>query len=126
MKKYALPVAICLIVVMVATVALAAAVKVTLSQYPVVGYGSGRAILNYAKDHDKTEIQVNCSGLIPETTYGVYLGDGGWALIGDFVARKNGKGHLHARYPGDVTGHIVAVNEWPSGVPNGFTILISP
>lgn len=115
MKKYAFVVAICLIASM-ATLAFAAAVRVNLATIDTVNYpdGEGRAILNYAKGADKTEIQVNCSGLTPGETYTVWVDDGaGFVQIEDeFVAGPNGKGHFHGRCAGDVSDCIkVAVNE---------------
>jgi len=110
---------ICLaaVVLCVAGIALAAAVKVELMPYaypgaePIEPDASGQAVLNYAKGADKTEIQVNCRGLTPGEEYTVYIGSP-WEVIGTFIARKNGSGNLHARPDGDQSGRLpVAVNK---------------
>lgn len=115
MKKLAIGVTICLLAVMVGTVAFAAAVRIELDAYNYSGhegYGDGKAILNYAKGADKTEIQVNCSGLIPDEEYTVLVDHGGWTPIGTFVAKKNGKGNFHERVDGDVSDSTrVAIND---------------
>jgi len=111
MKKYASVVAICLVALMV-TLAFAAAIKVDLLAYPGTGYGSGQAILNYAKGADKTEIQVNCWGLDPGEWYTVRIGPltPRWKSLGTFTAKKNGEGHIHARLSGDWSSNYIAVN----------------
>ena len=105
----------------------AAAVKVALVPYdnPVIGLAepdaSGHAILNYAKGADKTEVQVNCWGLMPDSEYTVYLKAATWHPVGTFTTRKNGSGNLHAKLPGDHSGHLpVAVNN-----TDGYTVLMS-
>jgi len=81
---------------------------------------SGQAVLNYAEGADKTEIQVNCSGLTPGAEYTVYIGSP-WEVIGTFVARNNGTGNLHARPDGDQSERLpVAVNT------GGATVLLGP
>jgi hypothetical protein len=74
----------------------------------------GNAILNYAKGADKTEIQVNCHGLEPETEYLIVLyqidEQGNIAdpmVIGSFITNKKGKGQLHARVQGDASERSV-------------------
>ena len=76
----------------------------------------GKAILNYAEDADKTEIQVNCRGLEPETEYTVVLCEideqgniTDLMVIGSFTTNNKGKGHLHARLDGDVSDWCVLV-----------------
>ena len=110
---------ICLgvVVLSVAGIALAAAVKVALVPYahpgndPTEPDASGHAILNYAKGADKTEVQVNCKGLSQEGEYTVYLKPSGWLAIGTFTLRKNGTGNLHVSLEGDLSGAMpVAVN----------------
>ena len=99
-----------------AAVALAAAVKVQLMPFPpadpIEPDACGRVVLNYAKDADKTEVQVNCWGLMGCEEYTVYLkAPGGFHPIGDFTTNKKGNGHLHAKLPGDHSAHLpVAVN----------------
>ena len=96
-------------------IALAAAVKVHLMPYNAIEPdASGRAVLNYAKGADKTEVQVNCWGLMPDEMYTVWLSpDGGTSYhpIGSFTTDEYGEGNLHAKLPGDHSGHLpVAVN----------------
>ena len=103
------------IVLGVTGVALAKAVKVELAPYgSLEPDASGHAILNYAKGADKTEVQVNCWDLTPETEYTVYLSpdDGGsYYAIGTFTTDSSGEGNLHAKLAGDVSGDLpVAVN----------------
>ena len=114
MKKYASVVAICMLAVMVATAAFAAAVKIDLANSGEANHPDavGKAVLNYAKGADKTEIQINCSGLIPGNTYEVYVKcNAGWVSIGEFVAGPNGKGTFHARPDGDCSACMIAVND---------------
>lgn len=116
---------ICLaaVVLCVAGIALAAAVKVELMPYanpgadPLEPDASGQAVLNYAKGADKTEIQVNCSGLTPGEEYTVWIGTvgGPWTNVGTFTAKKNGTGNLHAREDGDLHAH-------PAGDLSGLTV----
>ena len=115
LRKKALLICLAAVVLCVAGIALAAAVKVELLPYPAAAPlepdASGQAVLNYAKGADKTEIQVNCAGLTPGEGYTVYIGSP-WEVIGTFVARKNGSGNLHARPDGDQSGRLpVAVNK---------------
>lgn len=112
MKKLAIALAICLMVVMAGSVAFAKAVKIDLVSIDLVKYpdAEGKAVLNYAKGADKTEIQINCSGLIAGDDYVVYLKTNGFSDIGEFTAGPNGKGNFHARQDGDVSGLTVAVN----------------
>ena len=114
LRKKELLICLAAVVLCVAGIALAAAVKVDLLPYPPAAPqepdASGQAVLNYAKGADKTEIQVNCAGLTPGAEYTVYIGTP-WEVIGTFVARKNGTGNLHARPDGDQSGRLpVAVN----------------
>jgi len=114
LRKKALLICLAAVVLCVAGIALAAAVKVDLLPFPAADPlepdASGKAVLNYAKGADKTEIQVNCAGLTPGAEYTVYIGSP-WEVIGTFVARKNGTGNLHARPDGDQSGRLpVAVN----------------
>ena len=104
-----------MVIASVAGVALAKAVKVELvpwsdSVAPEPD-ASGHAILNYAKGADKTEVQVNCWGLTPETDYTVYLNNGSWYSIGTFTTNGYGDGNLHVKLAGDASGdQPVAVN----------------
>ena len=125
LRKKALLVCLAAVVLCVAGVALAKAVKVELLPCPAAAPlepdASGKAMLNYAKGADKTEIQVNCSGLTPGEEYTVYIGSP-WEVIGTFVARNNGTGNLHARPGGDQSGRLpVAVNNSANQ-----TVLLSP
>ena len=104
------------VVFAVVAVALAAAVNVQLKPFPLVDPiepdASGRAILNYAKSADKTEVQVNCWGLMGCQEYTVLLkAPAGFHPIGSFTTNKKGNGHLHAKLDGDHSTHLpVAVN----------------
>jgi hypothetical protein len=87
------------------------------------GQASGEAILTYAKGADKTEIQVNCRDLDPDTEYAVRLcecDDDGVVTtdveLGAFTTNKHGKGHLHARVGGDVSDWCVFVGMVDDGV----------
>jgi len=125
LRKKALLICLAAVVLCVAGIALAAAVKVELLPYPAADPlepdAAGKAVLNYAKGADKTEIQVNCSGLTPGEEYTVYIGSP-WEVIGTFVARKNGTGNLHARPDGDQSGRLpVAVNNSANA-----TVLLGP
>ena len=117
---------ICLgvVVLSVAGIALAKAVKVELVPYGTAEPdASGHAILNYAKGADKTEVQVNCWRLTPNTNYTVYLKNGGFYAVGDFTTRKNGSGNLHVRLMGDRSGDLpVAVNNTAANA----TVLLGP
>ena len=120
-------VSICLVALIlgVTGIALAKAVKVELAPYGTLEPdASGHAILNYAKGADKTEVQVNCWGLTPETEYTVYLNDGvDYYAIGTFTTDSSGDGHLHAKLEGDASGDLpVAVNNTALNA----TVLISP
>lgn len=114
MKRIAFGIAVVAVVVC-CSYALAAAVKVALLPYPAASPiepdASGRAVLNYAIDEDKTEVQVNCWGLTPKTDYAVFLYPGAWKKVGTFTTRKNGSGNLHVSLVGDLSGSLpVAVN----------------
>lgn len=105
--------------------ALSKAVKMELAPYPATSPiepgASGHAILNYAKGADGTEIQVNCWGLTPDTTYTVYLKPAAYLAIGTFTTKKNGSGNFHIRLDGDQSVTLaVAVNN-----PGGSTVLHS-
>ena len=125
LRKKVLLTCLAAVVLCVAGIALAKAVKVALVPYnnPVIGLAepdaSGHAILNYAKGDDKTEIQVNCWGLSQEGDYNVFLN---WSApsIGTFTLRNNGSGNLHVFVTGDVSQATVQVNN-----PDGYTVLKS-
>ena len=115
-----------LVVIFAVGIALAGAVKVDLMPYPpadpIDEDASGHAILNYAKGADRTEVQLNCKGLEPQTEYTVYLNEGGWNAIGTFTTRKNGTGNFHVKLEGDHSGASqVAVNN-----PGNLTVLLGP
>ena len=122
---------ICLVAFVLATagIAFAKAVKVILEPYayagedPIEPDASGRAMLNHAKGKDKTEVQVNCWGLVAEAEYTVYLKPGGaWKAVGTFTADEEGEGHLHARLPGNESASLpVAVNN-----DQNKTVLLGP
>ena len=98
-------VALCL-----AAVALAKAVKQDLVDAD--GNQVGKANLNYAKGADKTECQVNCWDLEPETEYTVLLCEcenSECIELGSLATNKKGNGHLHASIDGDVSGWCVVV-----------------
>lgn len=123
MRKYAVTIAVCLVALM-ATMAFAKAVNVALCPTAAAPDDArGRAILNYAKDANKTEIQVNCWGLDPNYNYTAWINVtglgcpqiGGWSNIGTFSVNKKGNGHVHASVPTDVSGAVLKVNfETPS------------
>ena len=122
MKKYTVAIAICLIALM-ATMTFAGAVNVALCPDAAPDDARGRAILNYAKGADKTEIQVNCWGLDPDYNYTAWINVtglgcpeiGGWSNIGTFSVNTKGNGHVHASVPTDVSGAVLMVNfETPS------------
>jgi len=127
LRKRALLICIGAVVLCAAGIALAAAVKVTLEPFPagspIEPGASGQAVLNYAKGADKTEVQVNCKGLKPDSDYVVYLKTGGtFDLIGKFITNSKGNGHLHASLAGDRSADLpVAVNNRA-----GATVLLSP
>jgi len=110
LRKKALLICLAAVVLCVAGIALAEAVKLTL--VPVDGGpdpdGSGRAVLNYAKGEDKTIIQVNCWELTPGDEYGVNLANGK-GPVGRVVAKKNGTITVHGEQEGDQSGCIVRV-----------------
>ena len=114
------------IVICLAGVALAKAVKVDLEPYPTAGPiepgAFGKAVLNYAKGADETQIQINCWGLLAETTYKVYLKPAGWELIGTFTTRRNGTGNFHIALECDRSYDLpVAINN-----PGNATVLLGP
>jgi|GEM_PF-3262261 len=124
---------VCLVSFVLATagIAFAAAVKVILSPYPaddpIEPDATGRAVLNYAKGKDKTEVQVNCWGLTPNSDYRLWLYLGGWKRVDVFTTDEDGEGHLHAKLSGDVSGATkVAVNTAPPEPPtnSGKTVLL--
>jgi len=121
---------ICIVAFVLAAsgVAFAAAVKIALNPYPaaepVDPDASGKAVLNWAKGKDKTEIQVNCWGLDPEAEYTVYIAPveaGPYTELGTFTTDESGEGSFHARVDGDVSGWVVAVND-----DAGETVLLGP
>ncbi|UCE20135.1 MAG: hypothetical protein JSV84_07305 [Gemmatimonadota bacterium] len=122
-KKFAL---IGLVVALVAGIALAKAVKKDLVPFaagcPEEG-AYGKVMLNYAKDADKTEIQINCWGLTAGTEYEVWIDDGaGYVSYGTFTVRQNGTANFHAKPAGDISDALsVAVND----AANNCTVLIS-
>ena len=116
------------VVLCVAGIALAKAIKVDLTPYgSVEPNASGHAVLNYAKGADKTMVQMNCWDLTSNTKYTVYLfyDDGSgvdWYTIGTFTTRKNGSGNLHVFLEGHTSGDVaVAVNN-----PSDETVLLGP
>ena len=110
MWKKNMVICIVAIVLCVGGIALAKAVKLNL--VPVAGSsdadGYGNAVLNYAKDADKTIIQVNCGGLTPGDEYGVNLANGN-GPVGRVIAKKNGTITVHGEQAGDQSGSIVRV-----------------
>jgi hypothetical protein len=108
-------------------IVLAKAVKVQLLPFPADDPAepdaSGRAVLNYAKGADKTEIQVNCWGLTPNSDYTLWISADGntFVQVGAFTADEYGDGCVHARVQGDVSGYTVAVN-----AAGGGTVLLGP
>lgn len=124
-KKFAL---IGLVIALVSGIALAKAVMVDLLPYPadpIEPDASGKAMLNLAQkgDDGKTEVQVNCWGLMPEADYTVYVGTegGSWTEVCTFTTNKQGTGSCHSRIEGDFTGDSVAVNN-----ANNETVLLGP
>jgi len=73
---------------------------------------AGRAIVNYAKGADKTEVQINFSGLVNGATYNAYFlcpDPAGWIPIGSCTGKKNGKGQIHGRPSTDCSGYEIHV-----------------
>ena len=126
-KKQAI-ICIATIVLCVAAVVLAKAVKIELKPYPaeapVEPGASGHAMLNYAKDADKTIVEVNCRGLTAETEYKVCLTkDDEFYEIGSFTTRKNGSGNFHVEIDTDASADVpVAINNANSDT----TVLLGP
>ena len=107
---------VCLAVatVCLAGIALAKAVKQELVNED--GEEIGQAILNYAKGANKTECQVNCWDMEPETEYTALVcecDDDGEIVdcieLGSFTTNKKGKGNLHASVEGDVSNWCVVL-----------------
>jgi len=124
-KRFAL---LCLVVTLLAGIALAGAVKIDLMPYPVGNPiepdASGKAVLNYAEKGDgKTEVQVNCWGLVGEAEYTVYITDasGAYVPLCTFTTNKIGSGSCHGKIDGDLTGSTVAVNN-----SSNLTVLLGP
>lgn len=102
--------------------ALAKAVKVDLVSTSKMAGVSGKAILNYAKGADVTQIQVNCRGLKPETEYTVFLSVrvGMDIKAGTFKVQEDGTGSCHAAIDGDVSALPVAI-----GDANGWEMVLT-
>ena len=97
-----------------AGVAMGKPVKVELAALDIESSAGGEAILNYAKGADRTEIQVNCSGLEPNTECIVSLyecteEEPGYIELGTLTTNKKGKGTLHVRVEGDASEWCVLV-----------------
>ena len=112
LRRKRLLICIALVTVSLAGVALGKAVKQELVNED--GEVMGKAKLNYAKGADKTEIQINCRGLQPETDYFVWLcqcdGDDVDCIeLGSFTTNKKGRAKLHTRLDGDASDWCVVV-----------------
>jgi hypothetical protein len=110
------PVLICLIAVnfCFAGIVVGKAVKLELGGQGIESSAAGKAMLDYSKGADKTEIQVNCKGMEPNTEFIVLLYDctdegTSYIKLGSLTTNKKGKGTLHTRAEGDVSGLSVAV-----------------
>ena len=90
------------IVLCIGGVAFAAAVKVDLEDVKKIG-ASGQVIVNYAEGAGKTEIQVNCKGLMAGQKYIITVHTSkGYAEVLE-VAKKNGTIATHIKKKGDWT-----------------------
>ena len=96
------------LLIVFAGVTQAAAVKIDLghSAQPFDPDASGRVMLNYAKDVDETQIQVNCADLTPGETYRVCVYIKGqtsdeYICVDTVVGLPNGRLTLHGWLPGD-------------------------
>jgi hypothetical protein len=105
--------------------AMAKAVRVDLGPFPaddpVEPDAWGRAVLNYAKGAQKTIVQVNVWGLMPNATYTLYLfAEGpGFHIGAHFMTDEEGEGHIHLAIPGNHSMHLpVAINN-----ADNFTVL---
>ena len=120
LRKKNLLICLAAVVLCVAGIALAKAVKLDLQNPPGLPAGdpdtgaTGRAVLNYAKGADKTELQFNCQGLTPGDTYIVGTLTSG-PLPGTYTALPNGKLAVHARITGDMSGERVGVRREDPG-----------
>ena len=116
------------VVLCVAAIALAKAVRIELKPYPEEAPAepgaSGHAVINYVKGADKTIVEVNCRGLMAETEYKVYLEkDEEFYEIGSFTTRGNGSGNLHVEIETDASADVpVAVNN----AETDTTVLLGP
>jgi len=103
----------CLAAVILCTssLALAKAVKRDLASTGVESGVSGKAVLNFAKGAEVTQVQVNCRGLTPGAEYGVFLsrGPGMFVKAGTFTVREDGTGNFHAAVKGDLSALPVSV-----------------
>ena len=130
LRKKALLICLAAVVLCVAGIALAKAVKVDLqnpaalpADDPDAG-ATGRAVLNYAKGADKTVVQINCQGLSPGATYVAGI-IGGGRFPDKYIALPNGKLVIHATMTGDISGkRVVVIREAPG--PVYILVLESP
>ena len=107
---------ICLTAVTLCSAIIALAKAVERELVDADGNQVGKAVLNYAKGADKTEIQVNCWDMEPETEYTALVcecDDDGEIVdcieLGSFTTNKKGKGNLHASVEGDVSNWCVVL-----------------
>lgn len=116
------------VVLCVAAIALAKAVRIELMPYPEEAPAepgaSGYAVLNYTNSADKTVVEVNCRGLTAETEYKVCLEkDEDFYEIGSFTTRRDGSGNLHVEIETDASADVpVAVKNAESDT----TVLLGP
>lgn len=121
---------ICLTAVTLCLAGIALGKAVHLDLVDADGNTIGKANLNYAKGADKTECQMNCWDLEPETDCILLLcecdDDGSVAdciELGSFATNENGRGHLHARVDGDVSDWCVLIGVGPADVGSGLFVV---
>ena len=134
LRKKNLLICLAAVVLCVAGIALAKAVKVDLQNPAGLpaddqdAGATGRAVLNYAKGADKTEVQFNCQGLTPGATYVIGIVDVGiFPGTGTYTPLPNGKLMVHAAVSGDVSAeHVGVAREIPSDPDDHIVVLQSP
>ncbi len=109
------------VIVCTSSFALAKAFRVDLAPTGIEPGASGKAIVNFAKGAEVTQVQVNCRGLTPGAEYGVFFPTGfGSVRAGTFTVREDGTGNFHIALDGDYSGRSVAV-----GHVDGFLMVLT-
>jgi len=111
------------VIVCTSSFALAKAFKVDLIPTGIEPGASGKAIVNFAKGAEVTQLQVNCRGLTPGAEYGVFFPTGfGFVESGRFTVQEDGTANFHAALKGDFSGRPVSIGD----VNGFFMVLVSP